>query len=553
MPARHAALRIDERVIDDIVERYIGTGEPGAAVGIAVGDQVVYRKAFGLASMETGTPLTPRTRMRIQSGSKQFTCLAYLLLCERGLARIDDPLRHVLPEVHPVADHVTMLDLMAHTSGLREAQDIRYQFSGMDREVPSSALVDMYASMSDTEFAAGTDYAYNNGAYHLLSAVIERVSGMSLEDYFATEIFRPIGMHDTVLRRSEVALLPNAAINHIASGQGRFERSPAVGALVGNGGIASTLDDMLRWLIHMDRPVVGNADSWSLMRTARALPNGASTGYGLGLVLDTYRGIATVAHPGGTVGSNSQTLKIPSCDLSLEILVNRHDVSSVEIGNLILDSCLALPPSAAVPAPRPGIIGDGVYRSAQTGRVARMFRRQGAQFAHLNNLDVPLAMDDHEEWRPTGAFASMPLTIIEGVADDETPWVSLIELGRSDRCDLIVGGQSCDAGSVIGSFDSRETGTRLVIDGDAAANPMVLHMVSHGQFGVAHFSLDFVAERLWKATSTDPILFWAGGLLAFDPDYRTLGFSGARTRDLRFVRSDGAPAACPSNAMTGAR
>src|SRR5262245_34637843 len=107
----------DEKKIDAIFASYNQCHLPGMAVGIAVRGKPVYRKGFGLASLELPLVLTPATRIRIGSTSKHFTCLAYLLLCEEGRAAIDDPLGKHLPEVHPIARAVTMRQLMGNISG----------------------------------------------------------------------------------------------------------------------------------------------------------------------------------------------------------------------------------------------------------------------------------------------------------------------------------------------------------------------------------------------------------------------------------------------------
>src|ERR1700744_5006631 len=79
---------LDEAAIDSIFADLDQCHSPGAAVGIAIGGRPVYRKGFGLASMELPVALTPSMRLRIGSTSKHFTCLAYLLLCEQGQASI---------------------------------------------------------------------------------------------------------------------------------------------------------------------------------------------------------------------------------------------------------------------------------------------------------------------------------------------------------------------------------------------------------------------------------------------------------------------------------
>src|SRR6202022_3356579 len=110
------AVEFDEKKIDAIFAKVDQCQMPGAAVGIAIGGKPVYRKGFGLASMELPLVLSPSIRMRIYSTAKHFTCLAYMLLCEGGKAGIDDPIGNVLPELHPVTRKVTMRQLMGHVS-----------------------------------------------------------------------------------------------------------------------------------------------------------------------------------------------------------------------------------------------------------------------------------------------------------------------------------------------------------------------------------------------------------------------------------------------------
>src|SRR5687767_3459439 len=112
MKAGREVARVDEGEIDAIFKSIDQCHLPGAAVGIAVGGRPVYRKGFGLASVDAPLVLTPSTRLRIGSVTKQFTCLAYLLLCEEGRARIDDPVGKFLPEVHPASREATMRQLM---------------------------------------------------------------------------------------------------------------------------------------------------------------------------------------------------------------------------------------------------------------------------------------------------------------------------------------------------------------------------------------------------------------------------------------------------------
>ena len=189
------ATEFDERKIDALFADLDQGSGPGAAVGIAIGGKPVYRKGFGLASMELPVVLSPSIRMRIGSTTKHFTALAYMLLCEEGKAGIDDPLGKYLPELHPITRTVTTRQLMTNTSGLRDSCDIRVHLQGkMGRRATRADLVSLYRNIEDVHAAPGSAWIYNNGGWVLLTAVIERLTGQSFEEVMLSRVFEPLGM-----------------------------------------------------------------------------------------------------------------------------------------------------------------------------------------------------------------------------------------------------------------------------------------------------------------------------------------------------------------------
>ena len=105
--------------IDELFKPVNRSDAPGLVVGIAQCGKILYRRGFGLASVELGVANTPRTRMRIGSTSKHFTCVAALLLAEEGKLDIDAGVRRYLPELRDLQPEPTLRQLMTHTSGYR--------------------------------------------------------------------------------------------------------------------------------------------------------------------------------------------------------------------------------------------------------------------------------------------------------------------------------------------------------------------------------------------------------------------------------------------------
>jgi D-aminopeptidase len=536
MVARKLAVEFDEKKIDAIFADLDQCHLPGAAVGIAIGGKPVYRKGFGLASMELPVVLSPSIRMRIGSTTKHFTCLAYMLLCEEGKAGIDDPIGKFLPELHPVTHDVTMRQLMGHTSGLRDAFDINWQFSGTRRAVSSADVLSFYRDIDDVNFAPGTAWSYSNGGYLLLSFAVERLTRQSLEEVMCERIFEPAGMHDTLLRRFDTDFVPNSATLHPMNPAGGYEKSYIGTASAGEGGIASTADDILRWLAHMDAPWVGSAATWTLMKAAQTLANGTSTGYGLGLHSGRYRGVETLWHAGGVVGGNSQMLKVPAADLDVAVMVNSRDVSGEELANKIFDACLPNLDPVKEASSRP--LATGIFRSPTTGRVIQLrtssanhpWIKEGQQIATIDGFDIPVEPDDDGVLSPAGTFGSMKLGVTLGGNQVRPASVRFSDFGNVDDLAWVPPVDDPDMSAIVGRYRSSTTGTDATIC-ETSDGPWLSTI---GRFGSAEFKLECLANGIWRAKSTSYSFF--GGILLFDGDGGAFRFSSLRTRALRFRR-----------------
>jgi CubicO group peptidase (beta-lactamase class C family) len=501
---------------------------PGAAVGIAVRGKPVYERAFGLANMDLPVPFATDMRIRIASISKHFTCLAFLLLCEEQRVGIDDPVGRFLPNLHPSARDVTFRQLMTHTSGLRDAHDLCYQLSGTGQAATVAGLLSLYEDLSSQNAPPGETWLYNNGGYLLLSVAIELISGQSLEQFLSERIFAPAGLGDTVLKRWDTDFLFNSAAMHMSTKAGGFDRSYIGKEHVGEGGIVSTADDLLRWLVDMDHPKVGSPESWALMTAPQRLNSGAPTGYGLGLRRGSYRGVATINHTGGLMGCNGQMMKLPELGLDIVVLVNRHDVSAVERAQKIIDASVT---GLAEPvAPVHADASIGVFASPSTGRVVELFERDGRQVAAIDGFDIDMAHESDALLWPAAPAARGFRTIALNGDPRRPDCINLNEYGAIDRLERLPPATADGAASIDGLYRSTETGTVVTIsDGGSTFG-------SRGRFGTTGYRLARIAPSIWRAVSDGPMPW--GGVLRFDGDASSLGFmfSSERTVNLPFER-----------------
>jgi D-aminopeptidase len=520
--------RFDEEKIDAVFAEINRCDRAGAVAGIAIGGTPVYRKGFGLASMELPVILAPTTRMRLNSVTKHFTCLAYLLLCEQGWAALDDPIGKYLPELHPASGSVTARHVMAHVGGLRDANDITYQFSGMGYPVSSDDLLSLYRDIDDVNFAPNTAWCYCNGAYQLLSAVIERIEGEALENVLRDRILDPVGMTDTLLRRVDTDFVPNSASLHMTTEDGRYVKSSQGLACAGDAGLVSTVDDMLRWLRHMDRPSVGNSATWALMKTPYTLPNGTSTGYGLGLMSGQYRGAKTLYHAGGSLGANSQMLKLPDHGLDIVVMVNRHDLDAMEIANQVVDACL--PHLEPMSRPIPSNPVAGTFRSERTGRVIHLFAKEGKQMVTVGGNDIRFERDHNNVLRPMGVSAYRKWAIELDGESSNPDAIRMNDFGNVDMLTRIDDKENSNACEIVGCYRSDSTSTDAQVDvSDGKFNLRV-----NGRFGGVTYALEHLADDVWR-TRVNSLKPWLGGLLIFGAD--GFSYSSLSTWQLPFRRS----------------
>jgi D-aminopeptidase len=309
--------------LDDIFAPFNRSDVPGVVAGITQHGKLLYRRGFGLASLEHAVANTPGTRMRIASISKHFTALLALLLVEDGKLDLDAPIRSVIPELVGPGGDPTVRQLLLHRGGSRCFIDIGFLCRGLAVPPVGTGLATQ-VRQKGRNFAPGDTMLYNNGGYHLISIAIERVGGASFEAQLKQRLFDPLGMLDTESVPSDYSITPGIATMHVPAPGGGWRRGlfPSEENR-GAGAIVSTVDDMLRWTEHLrtqDR--FGSPATWTALTGLVPFPDGTIGGYAMGLAVESYRGVRIVHHSGGVVGGSSQMLTAPDHGLDIVIMAN---------------------------------------------------------------------------------------------------------------------------------------------------------------------------------------------------------------------------------------
>ncbi|MGX9720537.1 serine hydrolase domain-containing protein [Stenotrophomonas acidaminiphila] len=306
--------------IDGLMQRYDGR-VPGAAVLVLKDGQPVFRRGYGLAVVEDGTPVSPATNFRLASVSKQFTAAAILLLAEDGKLSIDDPLKKWLPSLPAVADAMTLRQLLSHTSGLLDYEDL------MDpadtRQVHDIDVLHLLEKENRTLFAPGSDYRYSNSGYALLALVVGKASGSDFAGFLRQRIFLPLGMDATFAHQDGVDEVPNRAYGY-SEIDGRWQRTDqsTTSAVLGDGGIYSSLDDLARWDAALyDERLLRRASLQLAFSPATKTPEPDVPFYGFGWRINGD----LLWHSGESIGFRNVILRYPKQKLTVIVLTNRND------------------------------------------------------------------------------------------------------------------------------------------------------------------------------------------------------------------------------------
>ncbi len=391
-----------EQRVDALVGSAVTPGESGAAVAIMRDGVFVLCKGYGLANVELGVAISPDTVFHIASITKQFTAVAILMLCERGLVELDAPIGTYL-ELPADKRAVTVRQLLNHTSGIRSYSHL----SNFHRETAKihttlSAFVARIASLP-CNFEPGARYSYNNSGYVLLGAIIERASGESYGDFLAREVFEPLGMTRTLY------LLDQPIVKDRASGyqrrNGILENAFYTSATSHHaaGALGSTVRDLALW----DRAIRDNrligAETLAAMLEPTRLNDGSQFPYGFGWGTAEYLGRRVFHHTGGIYGFTSHMLHFRDTDITTILLSNFAPFPMDRITRGLARAALGADEPAAPAGQRvPGAAYCGSFRAdgnakrdlAETAEGIAFIEPGGPQLraigdAHFVELDDP--------------------------------------------------------------------------------------------------------------------------------------------------------------------
>jgi CubicO group peptidase (beta-lactamase class C family) len=301
-----------------------GPGRPGCAVGISRHGKDLASFERGEANLENSVPITKDSVFDTGSISKQFTAAAVQLLVADGRLSLSDEVHRFVPELPDYGKPVIVEQLMHHTSGMGDYNRGLFA-SGRDPGdvVTTAQALALIASQKTLDHDPGTTFQYSNSGYFLMSLVLERVSGMSLNEFTTKRIFEPLGMkHSRVSERYD-ELIGHRAEGYKFSVDGSISVARSNWQPTGDGQVRSTIGDLTLWgqeLITGHK--LGHAFREAMVTPGVVPSDEPDQAYGSGLYLAKRNGKGVIGHGGSWVGFTNDFRVVPELGVVAVALCN---------------------------------------------------------------------------------------------------------------------------------------------------------------------------------------------------------------------------------------
>jgi CubicO group peptidase (beta-lactamase class C family) len=360
--AGRATAADDTAAFDALVEEAMRTWHvPGVAIAIVRGGDVIYLKGHGVRDVASGEPVTADTVFPLASCSKAFTTAALAILVDEGKLGWDDPVRKHVSFFHladPLADKdVRIRDLLCHRTGVGSHDLLWYHAPWSPEEtVRRVALLPL-----DKPFR--TAFQYQSTMFTAAGFAVRSASGAKWEDFVRTRLLEPLGMQSTVLTSTAAARNPDRATGYEPGEHGDpvsvppypLERPDAAGS------VYSTARDLARWLnFHVnsgkirDKQIVSENSLEETHRPQMVIPfvgldrathpDTVQMSYGMGWVIQDYRGRRLVSHAGIIDGFRCHLTLVPDEKIGIAILANLHRTRMNQaLSNMLVDRLLQIP------------------------------------------------------------------------------------------------------------------------------------------------------------------------------------------------------------------
>mgnify|MGYP000067545491 FL=1 len=316
---------------------------PGGVIAIGQGDSIIFKKAYGLANLETGAKIDFETIFNVGSVTKQFTCFAMMLLEQEGKINWEDDVRKYIPELPFYGDTIRLKHCAQHTSGLRDCYGL-LMFSGLEHDslLTAEKALNVILNQPSSSFPPGKHYDYNNSGFVLMAEVIKRVSGLDFPDFMKERVFKPLEMQSAFVKNSAKVESKNSATSY-RNLEENAKPSQIFESIYGACNIYMNLEDAIKWFQYQNNPSQQHNVIFAKMATQARLNNGNYLDYGYGVDLTPYKGLSVIHHFGQANGFRTIFARFPGSETYFIGMNNANTIDKMEDAMyLITDSIFQL-------------------------------------------------------------------------------------------------------------------------------------------------------------------------------------------------------------------
>lgn len=317
---------IDKPTFSEIMEKVLSSkfdsAGPGCVFLAAKNGDVIFQRAYGKANLELGIPMSSSHKFRIASLTKQFTAVAILQLEEKGKLSVNDNIKKYLPDFPTHDQEIRIANLLSHTSGIKNVTELKLPTEANWKPYTPMELICLFKD-EPLDFEPGTDFHYSNSNYILLGYIIEKVSGLTYEQYLINNIFKPLGMEQAGYDHDEV-ILKGRASGYDQAGDNGYQNAAHLNTTFpyAAGSLVMTVDDLNKWNNGLQQNKVLKRESLVKATTRFILKNGKQTDYGFGWSLQELAGKKTSQHSGSINGFSSFEIYLPEEKIYIVALSN---------------------------------------------------------------------------------------------------------------------------------------------------------------------------------------------------------------------------------------
>lgn len=531
---------IDLAALDAVFAEFSDPAGPGCAVAASRDGQQVMARAYGMASLEWDVANTPETVFEPGSVSKQFTAAATIMLVLDGAISLEDDIRDYLPEIPDYGEPITVQMLLNHTSGLRDWGSIA-GIEGWGRTTrvhTHKHVLDIASRQEALNYEPGQYYSYTNTGYNLQAVLIERVSGMTFDEFSQERIFQPLGMTRTQWRDDFTEIVEDRAVGYVKRDDDEWHMLMPFENVHGNGGLLTTVGDLLKFTHNLDTGDVGGPEFIRLMHRQGVLDSGRQISYASGLQIGEYKGLREVRHGGSTAGYRGFLTRFPDNGVAVSLMCNAANANPGRLAHAVADLYLADAISEDEPPIEMAIVDldaslvgalAGGYRDTRSNQFVELTADGARLSLRIFGNDVELQSLSPTEFRsPIGVritFEATPAAEGRPTAMMDTPVADDVHIVPVDEFDPTPA-QLAEYAGAYHSDEAEVTYWVEVEDGD---------LVMKDRYGDGETLEPVYPDAFTQGGSTFVFRRDAGGRIT------QVSLSQGRVWDLRFERVDRLP------------